>query len=203
MIMGYFVMHINSHFAVGVIISSILNYFYDFNLFDFFLIVFFSFICDFDVFFSKYARNNNHRMLISHSIIPGSIIMLIGFLISWPALLLSGFVYLVHILIDTLDWGTNFFYFQKKQIGPKLLISKEEFENISLYLAKYKKPESFFDNKYYKSKVCISIEIILFILMIISIILFAVQFILMVLMYFPFLYFHLQRHLYLKKIEMC
>ena len=194
-------MHINSHFAVGVIISSVLHYFYDFILLEFILIVFSSFICDFDVFFSKYAINHNHRMLISHSIIPSIIIMIIGLIFSWPALFFCGFVYFIHIVIDTFDWGTNFFYFQKKQVGLRFLISREEFENIETYLNQYKKSESFFDAKYYKSKICISIEFILFILMFISAIIFALKFILIILIYFPFLYFHLQRHYYLKKLE--
>jgi len=194
-------MHINSHFAVGVIISSVLNYFFKFNLIEFLLIVFFSFICDFDVFFSKYAVNHNHRMLISHSIIPSLMVMIIGFLLLWLALIISGLVYFVHIIIDTFDWGTNFFYFQKKQIGLKLLISKEEFNNISEYLSKYKKPESFFDAKYYKNKILITIEVILFILMITFILLFAFQYILIILIYFPLIYFHLQRHYYLKRVE--
>ncbi|MFW9937520.1 MAG: metal-dependent hydrolase, partial [Candidatus Thorarchaeota archaeon] len=138
-------MHINSHFAVGVIISSILHYFYNFVLLEFIIIVISSFICDFDVFFSKYAFKHNHRMLISHSIIPSVIIMFFGLIFSWNVLFFSGLVYFIHIIIDTFDWGTNFFYFQKKQVGLKLLISKEEFENIEVYLSKYKKSESFFD----------------------------------------------------------
>lgn len=194
-------MHINSHFAVGVIISSVLHYFYNFILLEFILIVFSSFICDFDVFFSKYAIDHNHRMLISHSIIPSIIIMIIGLIFSWPALFFSGFVYFIHIVIDTFDWGTNFFYFQKKQVGLRFLISREEFENLEAYLSQYKKSESFFDAKYYKNKICISIEFILFLLMLISVIIFALKFILIVLIYFPFLYFHLQRHYYLKKLE--
>ncbi|MFX1356529.1 MAG: hypothetical protein ACFFA8_04520 [Promethearchaeota archaeon] len=194
-------MHINSHFAVGVIISSILHYFYNFVLLEFIIIVISSFICDFDVFFSKYAFNHNHRMLISHSIIPSVIIMFFGLIFSWNVLFFSGLVYFIHIIIDTFDWGTNFFYFQKKQVGLKLLISKEEFENIEVYLSKYKKSESFFDVKYYKSRICVSIEFILFMLMLVFIILFALKFILIVIIYFPFLYFHLQRHYYLKNLE--
>ena len=123
-------MHINSHFAVGVIFASILNYYYSFSLFEFVFIVFFSFICDFDVFFAKYAIEHNHRMLISHSIIPSFLIIIIGIIFIWPVLFFSGLAYSIHVIIDTFDWGTNFFYFQKKQIGLKLLISKEEFENL-------------------------------------------------------------------------
>jgi len=194
-------MHINSHFAVGVITASILNYFYSFPLVEFVFIVLFSFICDFDVFFAKYAKNNNHRMLISHSIIPGFLILVFGIIINWPAIAFSGAAYSIHIIIDTFDWGTNFFYFQKKQIGLKLLITKEEFENLPEYLSKYKKAESFFDSKYYSSRISLGIEVIVFILMMVSIILFAFQFIFIVFIYFLGLYFHLDRHFKLKRIE--
>ena len=194
-------MHINSHFAIGVIFTSILNYFFNFNLFEFSLIVFFSFICDFDVFLSKIAKDHNHRMLFTHSIIPSLIIIFLGFIFNWMALSMSGIAYFIHIVVDALDWGTNFFYFQKKQVGFKFLISKEEFENLPEYLSEYKNPASFFDAKYYNNKICLSIEICLFIFMIVFVIIFAFQYILITLLYFPFIWLHLSRHFYLKKIE--
>ena len=194
-------MHINSHFAVGVIFASILNYFFAFNFFEFSFIILFSFICDFDVFLSKFAKDHNHRMLITHSIIPGLIFLLLGILINWIPLVLGGISYLIHIFIDTLDWGTNFFYFQKKQVGFKFLISKEEFENLPEYLLNYKNPSSYFDEKYYKNKVCLGIEIFLFVLMIIFALIYAFQFFLITFLYFLFISLHLSRHFHLKKIE--
>ncbi|MBY9014008.1 MAG: hypothetical protein KGD70_16725, partial [Candidatus Lokiarchaeota archaeon] len=146
--------------------------------------------------------NHNHRMLISHSIIPSFLIIITGTIFVWPALIFGGLAYSLHVIIDTFDWGTNFFYFQKKQIGLKLLISKEEFENLPKNLSEFKKAESFFDSKYYKSKISLSIEAILFILMMIFIIFFAIEFILISLFYFIGLYFHLSRHFFLRKVEM-
>jgi hypothetical protein len=194
-------MHINVHIAIGVIFTSILQFFYNFTILEFVLIVFLSFICDFDIFFSKYAKDNNHRLLITHSIIPSIVVIIVGGILNWPALILSGISYLIHIFIDTLDWGTNIWYFQKKQVGFKLMISKEEFENLPKNLAKYKVPASYFDEKYYSNKICLGVEIIVFSLMIVFIILFALQYIIMILLYFLFLYFHLQRHFSLKRIE--
>ncbi|MFX1320641.1 MAG: hypothetical protein ACFFAQ_03245 [Promethearchaeota archaeon] len=165
------------------------------------MIIFFAFISDFDVLLSKYAKDKNHRMLITHSIIPSLFFIILGYMMDWPALYLSGYSYSIHVLIDTLDWGTNFFYFQKKQIGPKFLISKEEFENISDYLSKYKNPASFFDEKYYNNKICMVIEVLIFFLMILSITILAFPYILLILLYFPFILFHLYRHFKLKKIE--
>ncbi|MFX1501573.1 MAG: hypothetical protein ACFFDH_11475 [Promethearchaeota archaeon] len=194
-------MHINSHFALGVIIASLFNNFFHFNLIEFSIIVLFSFVCDFDVFFSKFAKDNNHRMLITHSIIPSLIVLFLGFTLNWIVLIIAGISYSIHILFDTLDWGTNFFYFQKKQVGLKFLISKEEFENLTNYLSKYNNPASFFDEKYYKNRICLGFEIILFILMMIFIIIYAFEYILITILYFPFIWFHLTRHFHLKKIE--
>ena len=194
-------MHINSHFAVGVIIASILNYFFKFTLLEFSMIVLFSFFCDFDVLFIKFAKDHNHRLLITHSIIPSIIIIIIGYILMWPVLIICGFTYSIHIIIDTIDWGTNFFYFQKKQIGFKFLISKDEFKNLPKYLAEYKAPEYFFSKKYYKSKVYLAIETLLFVLMLISIWIFAFNYVFLIVLYFIGLYFHLHRHFTLKRIE--
>jgi len=124
-----------------------------------------------------------------------------GIFIDWPAIAFSGAAYSIHIIIDTFDWGTNFFYFQKKQIGLKLLITKEEFENLPEYISKFKKTESFFDTKYYSSRINLGIEVIVFILMMVTIIIFAFEFVLISLFYFLGLYFHLSRHFKLKKFE--
>ena len=194
-------MHINSHFAIGIIFSSILNHFFHFSLFEFVIIVLFSFICDLDVFFAKYATNHNHRMLISHSIIPAFLILLFGVIFNWPVIVFSGVAYSIHVIVDTFDWGTNFFYFKKKNIGLKLLITKEEIEKLPEYLSKFNKAESFFDAKYYNNKVCLGIEALLFILMIVFIIIFAFEYVLISLFCFLGLYFHLSRHFMLKRIE--
>jgi len=86
-------MHINSHFSIGVILASILNYYFNFNLINFSIIILFSFICDFDVLFSKYAKDYNHRLLISHSIIPSIIIIFLGYLLNWKVLIIGGCIF--------------------------------------------------------------------------------------------------------------
>ncbi|TFG20626.1 MAG: hypothetical protein EU533_05990 [Promethearchaeota archaeon] len=194
-------MHINSHFAIGVSIASLINSIVPFLPLEYFIIVIFSFICDFDVFFSKYAIDNNHRMLISHSLIPSIILILLGLLFNWFALLISGIVYSIHIIIDTIDWGTNVLFFHKRPVGLKLLITKEEQENLPKYLASYNNKESFFDAKYYKNKICILVEVSLFVLMMVSLIIFTPQYLFIVIFYFLGLYFHLSRHFSLKKAE--
>lgn len=187
--------------AIGIIFASFFHQFFNFTLIEFSLIVICAFIMDFDIFFSKYAENNNHRMLISHSVIPSIFILIIGLILSWSALIIGGIVYIIHVIIDTFDWGTNLFYFPKKSFGLKILLSKEEERNIEKYMAEYKKPQSFFDFKYYSNKIFIIVEIILFVLMMLFVILYAFKYILLIILYFLGLAFHLSTHLHLKKIE--
>ena len=193
--------HINIHFGVGIIVASVFNHLLELNFLEFFLVVVFSFICDFDILFSNYALDSNHRMLISHSILPSIIITVLGVIFNWIILIIGGLSYSLHVIIDTFDWGTNFFYFKKKQVGLKLLITKEEFANISMHLSQYKKPGSFFDKKYYGNKGIILTEVIIFISMIMLISIFAFRYFLLIVIYFIFLGFHLHRHFKLKQIE--
>jgi hypothetical protein len=125
----------------------------------------------------------------------------LGFSFNLISIIISGISYSIHIIIDTFDWGTNFFYFQKKLVGLKLLISKEEFNNITKYLSQYKAKQSFFDERYYRCRACLIIETLVFILMILFITLFAFDYFLVVIIYFLFLGFHLYLHYSLKKIE--
>ncbi len=165
------------------------------------MIIFSAFASDFDVFFSKYAKDHNHRNLITHSIIPSIIVIVLGIVFNWPALVISGFALFLHVFVDLFDWGTNLFYFSKKTIGPRLFISKEEEKNLPEYLAQYKNKESFFDSKYYNNKLALIIEVLLFVLMILCIIIYAFEYFLIVFIYFLGLGFHLSQHFHLKKIE--
>ncbi|MGV9200564.1 MAG: hypothetical protein ACOC4M_17285, partial [Promethearchaeia archaeon] len=192
---------INTHYAIGVVIASITHYFCGLTLFQFLFIVLCSFIMDFDIFFSKYAQDNNHRMLISHSIIPSLILIVLGIFFFLPTLLIGGITYFIHIVIDSCDWGTNFCGFHEKPFGPKFLISREELDNLSEILKGFKVDKSFFDFKYYKNRLILGIEIIVFIVMVCMLFLFAIEFGYFVIFYFPLLLFHIFGHISLKKIE--
>jgi hypothetical protein len=140
-------------------------------------------------------------MLITHSIIPGILLCILGIFIFYPVLLIGGLSYILHISIDTCDWGTNFLGFHKELWGPKLLINKEEEMNLDFYLSQYNNSSSFFDFKYYNSKVCLFLEGLLFALMLFFIVIFAFEYLFLTLIYFPFLFFHLWKHYSLKKQE--
>lgn len=156
---------------------------------------------DFDVFFSKFAKDRNHRMLITHSIIPGLFILVVGLIFMHPVMLICAIVYFIHIVVDNFDWGTNFFGFHKKPFGFKFLITEEELKNLNKILANYKITKSFFDFKYYSNKFVLACELILFVLMVIFLGLFAFEYILSIIGYVAFLLFHLLGYFKLRKIE--
>lgn len=193
--------HINFHCATGLIIASIFHSIFNFTLIEFTAIVFSAFVMDFDIFLSKFAKDNNHRMLITHSIIPSIGLLILGLIMLSPVIFICGLAYLIHIFIDTLDWGTNFLGIHKKPFGPKFLITKEELENIDEILSKYKIKKSFFDLRYYKSRGILFTEGIFFVVMMFSVILFAIEFILLIILYTLFLAFHISGYLHFKKIE--
>jgi hypothetical protein len=116
-------------------------------------------------------------------------------------ILLGGLSYMLHIIIDTFDWGTNLFYFPKKQSGFKFLMSIEEIENLPQYLSQYKNPGFFFDKKYYNNKVCMAIEISVFCAMLIVVSIFALEYFVFITLYFIGLGFHLSHYYRLKKLE--
>ncbi len=195
------IIHLNVHFAIGVILASIFHYYFNFNLLEFSSIILCSFIMDFDFLLSQYAKDRNHRMLITHSIYPGMILMVFGIILQLVVLIFCGIAYIIHVIVDAFDWGTNLFGIHEKPFGPKLLVSKEEFKNMKEVLEKYKVKKSFFDFRYYSNRSILTIEILLATFMMIFIIINAFEYVFISLIYIPFLLFHLLGYFHLKKIE--
>ncbi|MFX1273942.1 MAG: hypothetical protein ACFFBP_12310 [Promethearchaeota archaeon] len=160
-----------------------------------------AFVADFDIIFLKFTKEDNHRMFFSHSIFPSLILFVSGILFNSYFLNICGVACLSHVFIDTIDWGTNVFFFKRKIIGFKFLITKEEFDNIESYLVKYKVARSFFDFRYYQSKLMMTLEIGFFLAMMVFMISFSLVFILMIMLYFIGFVLHLFTHYRLKAIE--
>ncbi len=122
--------------------------------------------------------------------------IIMGILLNWTILIISGLAYCIHILIDTFDWGTNFFYFYHKNLGFRLLYSKEEIEKIDI---EYKNPKAYFDIKYYNNKIILSLEMSIFIIMVLILVILAPKYIYAVIFYFLILALHLLRYYQLNK----
>ncbi|QEE15860.1 hypothetical protein DSAG12_01687 [Promethearchaeum syntrophicum] len=194
-------MHINVHFGIGLIIASVTHYFIQLNIFTFSFIVLCGFILDFDIIFKKYAKDHNHRMLISHSIYPSLIIIIIGIILNEIWVLMGGIAYFCHILIDLIDWGTNFFY-NNKIFGLRLLLTPEERIDLSHVLEDKNNRQFFFVQRYYSSKLMIILEILIGISMFIAVFVFVINYWYFIFGYVFFFGFHLSEYIGLKNRKM-
>jgi hypothetical protein len=182
---------------MGIIIASLTHYYIQLNFFTFSFIVLCGFISDFDIIFKKHAKDHNHRMLITHSIYPSLIIIIIGILLNSIWVLMGGIAYFCHILIDLIDWGTNFLY-NKKMFGFRLLLSPEERIDLSHVINDKKNRQFFFVQRYYSSKLMIFLEIIIGISMFIALFVFSINYWYFLFGYIFFFAFHFSEYIELK-----
>ena len=194
-------MHINVHIGMGIIIASLTNYFIPLNIFTFSFIILCGFLLDFDIIFKKYAKDHNHRMLISHSIYPSLIIIIIGIILNEIWVLMGGIAYFCHILIDLIDWGTNF-WFNNKMFGLRILLTPEERVDLSHVINDKENRQFFFVQRYYSSKLMIFLEIIVGISMFIALFVFAINYWYFLFGYIFFFAFHLSEYIGLKNRKM-
>ena len=196
-------MHINVHFGIGLIIASVTHYFIQLNFLTFSFIVLCGFISDFDIIFKKYAKDHNHRMLITHSVYISLIIIIIGIIFNEIWVLMGGIAYFFHILIDLIDWGTNFFY-NKKMLGLRILLTPEERIDLSHVINDESSINRlfFFVQRYYLSKLMIFLEIIIGISMFIALFVFAINYWYFLFGYIFFFAFHFLEYIELKNRKM-
>ncbi len=186
---------------MGIIIASLTNYFIPLNIFTFSFIILCGFLLDFDIIFKKYAKDHNHRMLISHSIYPSLIIIIIGIILNEIWVLMGGIAYFCHILIDLIDWGTNF-WFNNKMFGLRILLTPEERVDLSHVINDKENRQFFFVQRYYSSKLMIFLEIIVGISMFIALFVFAINYWYFLFGYIFFFAFHLSEYIGLKNRKM-
>lgn len=151
-------MHVTFHYAIGVIFAAILSQFTPLSPFLFGLVIFASIFPDLDILLSKYAPDNNHRLFLTHSMYFPLIICLFGILFGNLIVLFIGFCYFSHVLVDLLDWGTNFFY-NGSIFGFRFLLEKEEYDSVPKLLEKEKVKKWFFVRRYYRSKFTLILEV--------------------------------------------
>jgi len=167
-----------------------------FPFFEFSLIVAFPFLIDFDFLLSKYAKNNNHRRLITHSLIPYLCLLVIGIFI--PLLLILGICGVVHILSDALDWGTALFApFYNDTLGGILPKPPKEIVEIP----NYRKRQCWFTKIYYTSFSLFTLEIVLGLAAILSIIFINFWYLWVLIFYFLFVALQVRFYLSCKQKE--
>ncbi len=112
--------HANTHVAFGVTITALLSMVIPLTWVGFFLAICGSFAQDFDFLLSKYAQDENHRLLITHSIWPGVVAIAVSFPLAMPWVNVAGINSLCHVLVDSVDWGVTLIG-QKKLFGFQIL----------------------------------------------------------------------------------
>ncbi|UYP47864.1 hypothetical protein NEF87_004149 [Candidatus Lokiarchaeum ossiferum] len=193
-------MHSSVHWGLGIIIAGITSLYISVNFWIVGLIILSSIFADFDIFLRKYAQNGNHRMLFTHSIYLPMILILIGFLSSKIVIIVMGFSYLIHILIDLLDWGTNAL-FTNRIFGIRFLLKRDEHLRVPEIIDQEKIPQWFFVKRYYNSVIMIGIEVFVSIIMFITLFLYIPQFWYFLAGYFLTMIFHISEYLELKHLS--
>lgn len=173
------------HISQGIIVAML--FLSSLCLIEFCIVVAFPFIIDLDFLLSKYAKNRNHRLLITHSLIPYICLLVIG--IFFPLFLILGICGVVHILTDTIDWGTALFApFYNEPIGGILPNPPKEIVEIP----NYRKRQCWFAITYYKSLILLFIEVLFGVIAILLIIFFNIWYIWITSFYFLFIVLQLK-----------
>ena len=141
----------------------------------------FPFLIDLDFLLSKYAKNNNHRRLLTHSLLPYIPLLILGPF--FPFVLALGIGAIVHILTDTLDWGTALLTpFYRDPIGGILPHPPKEIVEIP----NYRKRQCWFATTYYKNPVLLALEVVFGVAAILLIIIIDIWYLWITLFYFFF-----------------
>lgn len=176
------------HIAQGIIFALLFHPFL--NFFEFYVVFFFPIVIDFDFLFSRLAKNENHRRLITHSLLPYVVLSAFGFI--YPLFFILSLCGIVHLFIDVIDWGTALLApFYKDPIGgilphvPTNLLSESNF----------KQRQCWFTTTYFNSWVIRIIEVFFLVLTIIVILILNAQYIWLMGFYVLFLAFHLSYYI--------
>ncbi|MHA1376865.1 MAG: metal-dependent hydrolase [Candidatus Helarchaeota archaeon] len=188
-------MHMNVHSAVGIIMSLLLSVYL--SEFQILLFIGVSIIIDFDFLFSKYAKNHNHRRLITHTYIPYIISILIGLILLllnltefWMYFFLIGVAGVFHVSLDLVDWGIMLLFPFKREIKGGFLSISEDFRGKNDRI-----PHCYFIIAYYKSKIIRFLEISIASLALLMILIVDINFIYIMLVYVGLLLLHVYQYL--------
>lgn len=170
--------HLNTHLAFGAFTTLVFSAIFpgQLSFFELSACVLSACAVDLDYLLSKHAKQNNHRMLPTHSVATPAACWIIAVVlaIGWPswhslsltALICGINVLIDHDLMDSLDWGLNFFL-TGKIVGKKILIGNKTPEEYYQIASKYTPSYAPFLKKYYNSKIMRALEITAFSLMVI------------------------------------
>ncbi|HME54862.1 MAG TPA: hypothetical protein VKM55_21840 [Candidatus Lokiarchaeia archaeon] len=174
--------HVNTHLAFGTFTTLLFTAIFpgQLSFFEVAACILSACVVDVDFLFSKFMKYHNHRLLPTHSAVMPAALFIIAIVLTlgWPAMsslsltaIICGINVLIdHDLVDSYDWGLNFFL-NGKIVGKKILIGNKTPDEYYQLASKYVPEHAPFIKKYYESNIMRALEIIAFSLMVISLLL--------------------------------
>ncbi|MHA1888718.1 MAG: hypothetical protein DRO88_03985 [Promethearchaeia archaeon] len=153
-------MHLSFHYGFGIIFASLMTIFMPLTWWQYGLITFFSVLPDFDILYLLKSTQKNHRMFFTHSLYLSLIILIVGLIFGKIWIICCGIVLFLHVFVDLFDWGTNFF-FNGRIVGPRLLLTKDEYDRVPELMKKEVDHKWFFVKRYFYNRGCQLAEIII------------------------------------------
>jgi hypothetical protein len=193
-------MHTTVHVALGIIIASISSFFFQMNFWTFSVIAICGFAPDFDIVFSKKARDWNHRNLITHSIYMPSIILGIGIIFSISWIIIAAISYISHLSMDLIDWGTDLFH-TNKTVGIAFLLKPLSENHTQEEIKTNPHAKWFFLELYFGSKGLKFYETLLCIIMVLMLFIFSPIYWYFIVLYIAAFIFHLVEYLEFKHLS--
>ncbi len=141
--------HANTHVAFGVIITTLISIVLPLSVIEFLLAICGAFVQDVDFLLSKFAPDENHRLLITHSIWPGVVAIAAGFPLALPWVVVAGINSISHVFIDSIDWGVTLIG-RKTLFGPKILYRGKN-PTLKEIREQYLNPQCYFTLRWYRN----------------------------------------------------
>ena len=162
-------MHLNAHLAIGTLVAfaGIALVPVELSFLEVVAIILSACAIDADFLLTKYARDQNHRMLPTHGVaVPVACVA--GFVLTLfllPAyqslpwtLLLCGTNVLVHQIVDSVDWGLDFFH-AGRLVGARILLGGKSAAEFRDDASRYMPSTTLFYHVYYHHRGMIAAEI--------------------------------------------
>jgi len=172
-------MHINVHLALGTFTTLVFTMIFpgQLSFLEIGACILSACVVDVDFLFAKHAKYQNHRLLPTHSVATPAAFFGIAIVLAlvWSAdrslaltSMICGINVLIdHDLVDSYDWGLNFFL-NGRILGKKILIGDKTPDEYYQFASKYYPRYAPFLKKYYDSKIMRAIEITAFSLMLVA-----------------------------------
>lgn len=161
-------LHLNAHLAMGTVVAVVATRLVPVPLspVELAACILASCVVDADFVFTRVARDRNHRMLPTHSLLVPCACWLLAAIVAFTSLqhasiawmlVACGANILVHLLVDSIDWGLNLFL-RGRLVGLKLLLGARTSAEFHELASKVTPPITMFYHVYFHDRRILAIE---------------------------------------------